>query len=92
MKEVIIHLICTDRKGIIARFTNKLYQNKINIISLEQHVEPDEDIFFMRIHADISNMLLDKNNFSNLISDFKNEKSFIDMVNKWANSSNIAES
>ena len=73
MKEVIIHLICTDRKGIIARFTNKLYQNKINIISLEQHVEPDEDIFFMRIHADISNMLLDKNNFSNLISDFKSE-------------------
>ena len=73
MKEVIIHLICNDRKGIIARFTNKLYQNKINIISLEQHVEPDEDIFFMRIHADISNMLLDKNNFSNLISDFKNE-------------------
>ena len=73
MKEVIIHLICSDRKGIIARFTNKLYQNKINIISLEQHVEPDEDIFFMRIHANISNMLLDKNNFSNLISDFKNE-------------------
>ena len=36
-------------------------------------VEPDEDIFFMRIHANISNMVLDKNNFSNLISDFKSE-------------------
>ena len=71
MKEVIIHLICADQKGIIARFTNKLYENKINIISLEQHVEPDENLFFMRIHVDIKNMILDKNDFSKFINEFK---------------------
>ena len=66
MNEVIIHLICPDQKGIIACFTNELYENKINIISLEQHIEPDENIFFMRIHADIKNMILDQNDFSKL--------------------------
>jgi len=73
MKEVIIHLICADQKGIIACFTNKLYKNKINIISLEQHIEPDENIFFMRIHADIKNMILDENEFAILINEFKKE-------------------
>ena len=29
MKEIIIHLICRDQKGIIAEFTHQLYQNKI---------------------------------------------------------------
>jgi formyltetrahydrofolate deformylase len=71
MNEVVIHLICPDKKGIIARFTNQLYKNKINIISLEQHVEPDENIFFMRIHANIENMILNKNEFSDFINEFK---------------------
>ena len=73
MKEIIIHLICPDQKGIIARFTHELYQNKINIIELEQHIEVDENIFFMRIHADIKNMLLNKNEFDNLIKTFSKE-------------------
>ena len=73
MNEVVIHLICPDQKGIIARFTNQLYNNKINIISLEQHIESDENIFFMRIHADIKNMSLDQNAFSDFINDFKKE-------------------
>jgi len=73
MKEIIIHLICPDQKGIIARFTHELYQNKINIIELEQHIEVDENIFFMRIHADIKNMVLNKNEFDNLIKSFSKE-------------------
>ena len=43
--------------------------SKINIISLEQHVESDENIFFMRIHADITNMSLDQNAFSDFINE-----------------------
>ena len=71
MKEIIIHLSCPDQKGIIAQFTHELYQHKVNIISLEQHLEPYENIFFMRIHADIKNMSLDQNAFSVFINDFK---------------------
>ena len=33
-----------------------LYDHGANIINLEQHVEPDEKLFFMRIHADLKNM------------------------------------
>ena len=82
MNELIIHLICPDQKGIIARFTHELYQNKINIISLEQHVEPDENMFFMRIHADIRKMALNNNQFDEFIDNFKSKlKAQIDYYN-----------
>jgi len=71
MKELIIHLICPDQKGIIAEFTHQLYQNKINIISLEQHLEPDENIFFMRIHADMNESDLNYNELLELVNIFK---------------------
>ena len=69
--KLIIQLICPDQKGIIAEFTHQLYQNKINIISLEQHLEPDENIFFMRIHADTNESDLDYDELLELLNIFK---------------------
>tara|TARA_B110000014_G_C20115202_1_gene588771 strand:- start:1750 stop:2604 length:855 start_codon:yes stop_codon:yes gene_type:complete len=71
MKEIVIHLSCLDQKGIIAQFTHELYQHKVNIISLEQHLEPYENIFFMRIHADISKVEKTSNQLFNIIESFK---------------------
>ena len=34
MEEIVIHLNCPDQKGIVAEFTHKLYESKVNIISL----------------------------------------------------------
>jgi len=53
---MILHISCPDQQGIVAKFTGMLFENKANILSLEQHVEPDENLFFMRIHADLSNL------------------------------------
>jgi formyltetrahydrofolate deformylase len=56
MNSMILHISCPDQQGIVAKFTSLLFKSRANILSLEQHVEPDEKLFFMRIHADLSNM------------------------------------
>ena len=56
MRYLILHINCPDQRGIIAQFTGILYDHGANVLNLEQHVEPDEKLFFMRIHADLNNM------------------------------------
>jgi len=56
MRYLILHISCPDQRGIIAQFTGILYDHGANVLNLEQHVEPDEKLFFMRIHADLKNM------------------------------------
>ena len=73
MEEIVIHLNCPDQKGIVAEFTHKLYESKVNIISLEQHLEPYENIFFMRIHADIREIEVDLDSLLDMINSFKDK-------------------
>ena len=56
MRYLILHINCPDQRGIIAQFTGILYDHGANVLNLEQHVEPDEKLFFMRIHADLKNL------------------------------------
>ncbi len=49
MKQIILLIHCPDQKGIIAKVTNFLALNKGNTVSLAQHVDRDENIFFMRL-------------------------------------------
>ena len=56
MSNLVLHINCPDQRGIIAQFTGILYDHGANVLNLEQHVEPDEKLFFMRIHADLKNM------------------------------------
>jgi len=56
MRYLILHINCPDQRGIIAQFTGILYDHGANVLNLEQHVEPDEKLFFMRIHTDLTNM------------------------------------
>ena len=56
MRYLILHINCPDQRGIIAQFSSILYDHGANVLNLEQHVEPDEKLFFMLIHADLKNM------------------------------------
>ena len=58
MNEMIFHAICSDKKGVIARFTQIFYKSGANILALEQHVDPEDGYFFMRIHADLSSIVV----------------------------------
>jgi len=75
MSEIIFHLTCPDQRGIIAQFTQLLYQHKVNVLSLEQHVEPDEGLFFMRAHADLSHMTISSDTLIDLLNEIENKLS-----------------
>jgi len=54
MNKIIIHLICPDQKGIIAKITSILLKTNNNILSIEQHVDDNQKKFYIRILADLS--------------------------------------
>ena len=49
MNNKIIQFICPDQKGIIAKITNIIYSSNSNIISIEQHVDNENNIFYIRL-------------------------------------------
>ncbi len=49
---MVIQLSCLDRPGIVARITGLIYGERGNILYLEQHVEPEENLYFMRVIVD----------------------------------------
>ena len=67
MKQAIFLLTCLDQKGIVAQFTSLLFKYNVNIINLEQHVEFEENLFFMRIDADLRNISISVSDFFSLV-------------------------
>ena len=45
----ILMVSCPDQGGLVARLTTFIHANGGNIVHLDQHVDTDEDAFFMRI-------------------------------------------
>ncbi|NDW10574.1 formyltetrahydrofolate deformylase [Dysgonomonas sp. 520] len=62
MKEskAIILMHCPDQPGLVASVTDFINVNGGNIINLEQHVDKQENVFFMRVEWDIQNFLIPK--------------------------------
>jgi len=68
MRYLILHINCPDQHGIIAQFTGVLYENGANVLNLEQHVETEEKMFFMRIYADMSNIEISQEDLCDLLN------------------------
>ena len=50
MQEKLVLLIhCPDREGLVAAVTTAIHRHHGNIIDLDQHVDTDRDVFFMRV-------------------------------------------
>jgi formyltetrahydrofolate deformylase len=54
MQKIIILIHCKDQKAIISTVTNYIASKEGNIIYLDQHVDADEDVFFMRLECEFS--------------------------------------
>lgn len=65
MKKIILLIHCPDQQGIIAKVTNFIADNKGNTVYLEQHVDTDENTFFMRIECDFKTEDYHQENFKN---------------------------
>jgi len=48
---LLIH--CNDRKGLISTITHFLFEHNGNIVDLDEHVEKNEEIFFMRVEWEL---------------------------------------
>ena len=53
-------LHCPDQPGILAEVTNFITINKGNIVYLDQYVDHDENIFFMRIEWELKEFFIPK--------------------------------
>lgn len=54
MQKITILIHCKDQKSIIASVTNYISAIDGNIIYLDQHVDADENVFFMRLECEFS--------------------------------------
>jgi formyltetrahydrofolate deformylase len=52
MQKITVLIHCEDQRNIIASVTNYIGSINGNIIYLDQHVDADENVFFMRLECD----------------------------------------
>lgn len=76
MQKIIILIHCEDQKGIIAAVTDFILKVEGNIIYIDQHVDVEQNVFFMRLECELtntnSNLVAIKNVFeTSIAADFK---------------------
>lgn len=76
MRQITILIHCEDQKGIIAAVTNFILKIEGNIIYIDQHVDVEQNVFFMRLECELTNKNIGlasiKNDFHQTIAqDFK---------------------
>ncbi|MHA7943269.1 formyltetrahydrofolate deformylase [Formosa sp. 3Alg 14/1] len=59
MNKITLLMHCNDQSGIIAAVSNFIAQNSGNIIYIDQHVDREQDIFFMRLESEFETDTLD---------------------------------
>src|SRR5215475_8108494 len=57
-------IYCPDRKGLVAAVTDFIARHDGNILHLDQHVDTQENIFFMRVEWDLANFQIDRADIS----------------------------
>ena len=54
----ILLLHCPDQQGIISEVTKFITDNKGNIVYLDQYVDREDGMFFMRIEWELANFII----------------------------------
>ena len=57
-KSAILLIHCPDQKGIVISITEFIFKNGGNILYLDQHVDTERQIFFMRIEWDLHDFVI----------------------------------
>lgn len=71
MKKITLLIHCNDQAGIIAAVTNFIANNNGNIIYIDQHVDREQDIFFMRLETEFTSFSMEtfKGNFKSVLAE-----------------------
>ncbi|MEO1286168.1 MAG: formyltetrahydrofolate deformylase [Chloroflexota bacterium] len=59
-ESAILLIYCPDKAGLVAQVTDFLYQHQGNILHLDQHVDRQENVFFMRVEWDLAGFTIAK--------------------------------
>ena len=54
-KSAILLISCPDRRGLVATITDFIFRRNGNILHLDQHVDSQQNVFFMRVEWDLTN-------------------------------------
>ena len=65
MNKITLLIHCKDQSGIIASVTNFIAKNKGNIVYIDQHVDREQDIFFMRLESEFIDASFSINSLKN---------------------------
>lgn len=68
MQKITILIHCEDQKGIIAAVTNFILKVEGNIVYIDQHVDVEQNVFFMRLECEFSNLNI---RLANIKEDFQ---------------------
>lgn len=63
MNKITILIYCKDRANIIASVTNFIAKKGGNIVYIDQHVDREQDIFFMRLESEFNDNDFSTNDF-----------------------------
>lgn len=58
METTILKMTCPDRPGLIATITEFIFQNKGNIVNLDQHTDKHNGLFFMRVEWELEHFAI----------------------------------
>ncbi|MCH1517475.1 MAG: formyltetrahydrofolate deformylase [Flavobacteriaceae bacterium] len=67
MASYILNINCPDQKGIIATVTNFIHQKSGNILYIDQYVDRENKLFFMRLECEFINGVFTKEEFSSAL-------------------------
>ena len=71
-----LKITCSDKKGLLAKITNFIYTNQGNIIGLNEFVDNENKIFFMRVEWELNNFKIKKENIKKEVSKLSKEAGF----------------
>ena len=57
-RSAILLMHCPDRPGLVAQVTEFIFKNGGNILYLDQHVDTQEQVFFMRVEWDLGSFTI----------------------------------
>lgn len=60
----ILLMSCPDQPGIVAETSNFIHQNEGNILHLEQHVDTEANVFFMRLEWTLEGFQIDRDSIA----------------------------
>ena len=66
MNKITILIHCKDRPNIIASVTNFIAKNGGNIVYIDQHVDREQNIFFMRLESEFKSESFSTNDFKSV--------------------------